>query len=156
MKRFNLIVILLLFTWFCQPMKAVEWEARTGISYAGIWGLHTEALVGFPISDFFQIRPGILLHTVHKKDIGYDTKFRIGVNVPVYASFRIPLGEICKLRLEVGPYVGAEKSNLHLGASTGLAFERSHWSWGVSYFGNCVNNKTQQLHLSVGYNFSCK
>lgn len=154
MKYFKFIVVLLAFIWICQPMRAVEWEARTGVSLSDTWGLHIAALAGFPVSESFQIKPGLFLHTIQGETCASSGDFQIGANIPVYASFRVPMGEICKLRLEAGPYIGAEKSNLHIGGSAGIGMERLRWSWGISYFGNCLNNKAQQFHLSVGYNFS--
>lgn len=147
------IVVSLILICLCvtQSVKAVEWEARTGVSVSDTWGLHTAVLVGIPLSNAWQIRPGVWLHTDQESD---SPDNRIGINIPIYASYRISMGNSLKLRLEAGPYVGMNY-NFQIGPSVGVGIEKSHWYWGASFFADC-KHKEAQLNASVGYNFSCK
>lgn len=148
-NRFILLFILLAYSYV---LKAVELEGRTGISASGTWGLHTGAYLGFPLSSSFAIRPGFLLHTVEWDSYRPADDWRIGLIVPVYASFRFPLSEKTNLRTDLGPYFGVG-DDVHLGGSVEAGVEIRRFYIGAGYFQNAIGDSDYQLNFSVGYTF---
>lgn len=145
--------LLFLFLTLSLSSQAIELEGRTGISLAaGNWGLHTAAYLGIPVSSRFAIRPGVLLHTVEWNSPRQANKWGIGVNIPVFASFRIPLSEKVRVRLDAGPYLGIAHEG-QLGGAAEVGVEVGKIYLGGGYFQNCLHNSHAQLNLSVGYTF---
>lgn len=150
MNMKKVLLLLVLLSAF-QCMKAIELEPRMGIGHVNNWGLHVGAYVSFPRSDLFAIQTGALLNTGNSM-IKHE-RWDIGINIPVYASFRIPVSDAAKVRLNVGPYVGVASQTAHLGlsAEAGVEFKRIYL--GVGCFQNCVDGQDTTLNLSVGYKF---
>lgn len=148
-----LLLLLLLPAFHC--VKAIELEPRTGFSNVHNWGLHMGAYVSFPTSDLFAIQTGALLYTGTFVD-NYRV-WNIGLNIPVYASFRIPVSNTAKIRLNAGPYIGLAQQNGqdgHLGVSAEAGVEFHRIYIGAGCFQNCFNEQETQLNLSVGYKFA--
>lgn len=146
------LVFILVFFSFAYPLKAIELEGRTGVSVSGNWGLHTGAYLGIPVSSRFAVRPGFLLHTVEWDSYRPADDWRIGLIVPVYASFRFPLNEKMSLRTDVGPYVGIG-DEVHLGGAVEAGVEFGRVYVGAGYFQNAIGDTDYQLNFSVGYKF---
>lgn len=136
-------------------VKAIELEPRAGVSYApNVLGLHIGAFASFQLMEKFFIQPGILLNTVGSGTLDDSLdQWKIGLNIPVYASFRLPVNETTHIRLNVGPYVGAAASLLSLGATGEVGVEIKKIYIGAAYFQNCINGAGAQLNLSVAYKF---
>lgn len=78
--------------------KGIELEPRIGASYSDVWGLHLGAMASFKMSDLFYIQPGALINTVsgtYKKSGDWN----FGLDIPLYASFQIPVNNALKVRL---------------------------------------------------------
>lgn len=150
MRKYIFLVFLSMFC-FLPSLEAVEIEGRAGVSIANMWGLHLGAYTRIPVSELFSVRTGVLLHTSEWSKDGRDN-WNIGCNIPVYASFSIPLGHPAKLRLNVGPYIGAGNS-FRLGATGEAGIEWKRYYVGLACFQNCVNDKITQGNLSFGYRF---
>lgn len=146
------VVLLLLLISVFQLIKAVELEPRMGVSNVHSWGVHMGALVLFPTSNLFAIQTGAQLYTGILVD--NNKVWNIGLNIPMYASFRIPVSNSAKIIFNVGPYVGFEPNIGHFGASAETGIEFNRFFVGVGYFKNCINNKEDQLNMSVGYKFT--
>lgn len=149
-KKRTFIIVLSMLSLF-SSLRAVEIEGRVGFSLADMWGLHIGAYTRIPVSGSFAIQTGLLLHTSEWEGNARDN-WNIGVNIPVYASFSLPMGESAKLRLNVGPYVGAGNS-LRLGATGEAGVEWKRYYIGLACFQNCVNDQITQGNLSFGYRF---
>lgn len=147
------VLFFFLFLSFSFAGKAIQWEARTGLSISGNWGLHTSAYMGIPVSSLFALRPAVILHTVEGNSYQAADKWHIGVLVPVFASFRIPVHEKMNLRLDAGPYVGTGKQP-HYGGAAEAGMEVGRIYVGAGYFQKFGNGSHSQLNLSVGYKFT--
>ncbi|RHJ94057.1 hypothetical protein [Parabacteroides bouchesdurhonensis] len=135
-----------------QLVKAVELEPRIGLSCSHKWGLQTGALLGFKVTDKFFIQPGVLLYSgdYWKRN---TSKWDMGFNIPVYASFRLPVSEVTKIRLNAGPYLGiASLGRLGVSAEAGIDIKKVFV--GIAVFQNCITDKNTQLGASIGYRFS--
>lgn len=148
----KIFLLLLLFSMF-QSIKAVELEPRTGLSVVHNWGLHMGAFVSLPTSNLFAIQTGGLLYTGNR-EYQNGGHCNIGLNIPVYGSFRIPVSNTARIRLNAGPYVGIAQRDLHLGVSAEAGVEFNRIYIGAGCFQNCVNQQETQLNLSVGYKFT--
>lgn len=151
------LILLLIFlasshSYASNGIEGIELEGRTGISASGIWGLHTGAYLGVPLSSLFAIRPALLLHTVEWCSYRPADGWRIGLIVPVYGSFRFPLSEKTNLRTDIGPYFGVG-DDAHLGGAAEVGVEIRRFYIGVGYFQNAIGNSDNQLNFSVGYQF---
>lgn len=82
--------------------KTIDLEARAGILGGDVFGLQAGAYINFPQSTLFSIQTGLLLHTANQWTIRSSDTWDIDLNVPVYASFHIPLSEKTNLRLNGG------------------------------------------------------
>lgn len=133
-------------------VQATDIEARTGILAGDVWGLQAGAYINFPQSKLFSIQTGLLLHTANRWTVRNADNLDIDLNVPVYASFHIPLNEKTNLRLNGGAYVGTGH-DLHLGATADVGVEVKRLYVGVNYFQNCINSQELQFGVSVGYRF---
>lgn len=134
-------------------VQAADIEARTGVMAGDVWGLHAGAYINFPQSKLFSIQTGLLLHTANRWSLGSADTWDIDFNVPVYASFHIPLSEKTNLRLNGGAYIGTGNS-WQIGATADVGVEVKRLFVGVSCFQNCINNQEFLLGISVGYKFA--
>lgn len=151
MKK-NLIIAGFIFSVIFNNVQAADIEARTGIMSGEVWGLHAGAYMNFPQSELFSIQSGVLLHTANVPAVKYSDIWDIDFNVPVYASFHIPLSEKTNLRLNGGAYIGTGNS-WQIGATADVGVEVKRLFVGVNCFQNCINNQEFLLGISVGYKF---
>ena len=143
---------------FCVLMvqaKDIELEPRIGVTSAATnrfdMGFHIGGMVSFGLSDRFAIQPGVLMNVVETEDT-YDN---IGVAIPVYASWRVPLKKV-NLRLNAGPYMEF-KGGTNVGASLEAGVEYKQFYTGVAYFQDILSPRSVLLNLSFGYKFKvCK
>ena len=77
---------------------------------------------------------------------------RIGVNLPVYMQYRLPINDRLKMNINVGPYFGIASVG-QIGVASKIGFDISRINFSLSYFQNCVTDKFAVLGLSVGYKF---
>lgn len=138
---------------FSLSSQAIEWEGRAGLSVSGYWGLHVSAYAGIPVSSRFAVRPGLMLHTVEWDSYRPTDNWRIGLIIPVYASFRFPLYGKTNLRVDAGPYFGVS-NECHLGGAAEVGVEIGKIYLGGGFYQNCVGDTDSQFNLSVGYKFS--
>lgn len=101
MKKTLVLLGILLSSVFSQ-VQAADIEARAGILGGDVFGLQAGAYINFPQSTLFSIQTGLLLHTANQWTIRSSDTWDIDLNVPVYASFHIPLSEKTNLRLNGG------------------------------------------------------
>lgn len=135
-----------------QLVKSIELEPRAGIGGVYEWGLHAGAYVSFPVSNVFAIQTGGLLYSGDNWK-NSSSKWNIGLNIPVYASFRLPVSQTTNIRLSAGPYVGiASLGQLGFSAETGVEVKKVYI--GAAIFQNCLNKKDTQVGISVGYKFA--
>ena len=92
-------------------------------------------------------------------DSGSNHLFRIenaklGVSIPLYASYLIPVNRVMNIRMNVGPFVG--RSSLQFNAGTavegGLEFYRFYA--GFFWFKDIAGENYSRVNLSVGYRFT--
>lgn len=145
------ILLFLLLLPIFQSMQAIELEPRTGFSNVHNWGLQMGAYVSFPTSNLFAIQTGALLYTGNREN---NKVWNIGLNIPVYASFRIPVSNATRIRLNAGPYIGLAEQNGQLGVSAEAGVEFNRIYIGAGCFQNCFNEQEMQLNVSVGYKFA--
>lgn len=150
MKKTLVLMGFILSSIFSQ-VQAADIEARTGIMGGDVWGLHAGAYINFPQSKLFSIQTGLLFHTANESAI-FNSTWGIDLNIPVYASFHIPLSEKTNLRLNGGAYIGTGNS-WQIGATADVGVEVKRLFVGVSCFQNCINNQEFLLGISVGYKF---
>lgn len=153
MKRLFLLIGFILS--FLVKTHAADIEARTGILGGDVWGLHAGAYINFPQSSLFSIQTGVLLHTANRGAIGNSNTWDIDFNVPLYASFHIPLKEKANLRLNGGAYFGTGPQ-VQLGATAEVGVEVKRAFVGVNCFQNCINEQEFLFGISVGYKFKLK
>lgn len=151
MKKTFLLLGILLSSIFAQ-VQAADIEARTGIMGGDVWGLHAGGYINFPQSKLFSIQTGLLLHTANRAGFRNSDTWDIDLNVPVYASFHLPLSEKANLRLNGGAYLGTG-SELQLGATAEVGVEVKRVFAGVNCFQNCINEQEFLFGVSVGYKF---
>lgn len=132
-------------------IQATDIEVRTGIMGGDVFGLQTGAYINFPQSKLFSVQTGLLFQTASQLFRNADT-WDIDLNIPVYASFHIPLNEKVNLRLSGGAYLGLERE-LHLGATADIGVEIKRLYVGINCFQNCINSQGFLLGASVGYKF---
>ena len=149
MKKLFVLLILLL---FFGRSQATDIEARTGILGGDGWGLQIGAYINFPQSTLFSIQTGVLLHTANRSAIGNSDTWDIDFNIPVYASFHIPLKEKANLRLNGGAYFGTGPE-VQVGATAEVSVEMKRVFVGVNCFQNCINEQEFLFGLYVGYKF---
>ncbi len=133
-------------------LQAADIEARTGIMGGDVWGLHAGAYINFPQSSLFSIQTGLLLHTANQWTVRNADTWDIDLNVPVYASFHLPLSEKANLRLNGGAYIGTGHE-LQVGATADVGVEVKRLFVGVNCFQNCINSQEFLFGVSVGYKF---
>lgn len=153
MKRLFLLIGFILS--FLGKIHATDIEARTGIMGGDVWGLHAGAYINFPQSSLFSIQTGVLLHTANRGAIGNSNTWDIDFNIPVYASFHIPLKEKANLRLNGGAYFGTGPQ-IQVGATAEVGVEVKRVFVGVNCFQNCINEQEFLFGISVGYKFKLK
>ena len=151
MKKTLVLIVIALFSVF-NCVQAADIEARTGIMGGDVWGLHAGAYINFPQSTLFSIQTGVLLHTANRSAIGNSDTWDIDFNIPVYASFHIPLKEKANLRLNGGAYFGTGPE-VQVGATAEVGVEMKRVFVGVNFFQNCINEQEFLFGLSVGYKF---
>lgn len=132
-------------------IQATDIEARTGIMGGDVFGLQTGVYINFPQSKLFSVQTGLLFQTASQLFRNADT-WDIDLNIPVYASFHIPLNEKVNLRLNGGAYFGLERE-LHLGATADIGVEVKRLFVGINCFQNCINSQGFLFGASVGYKF---
>lgn len=148
-----LLLMLVIMVCVAGNAKTIDLEARTGIMGGDVWGLHAGAYLNFPQSSLFSIQTGVLLHTANVSVAKYSDTWDIDLNVPVYASFHIPLSEKTNLRLNGGAYIGTGHT-MQLGATADVGVEVKRLFVGVNCFQNCINEQEFLLGVSVGYKFA--
>ena len=154
MKKVLLLSVLMMMLCTVGNAKGIELEPRVGASYTKHWGIHAGALASYSLSESFYLQPGILLHTVGGSERDQRIRnWKLGLDVPLYASFRIPLNEETKVRLNAGPYVGF-LSRLCMGTAVETGVEYRKYYLGVSWFQNFVNENCARLNFSIGYKFA--
>lgn len=151
MKKTLVLLGILLSSVFSQ-VQAADIEARTGIMGGGVWGLQAGAYINFPQSKLFSIQTGLLFHTANESAI-FNSTWGIDLNIPVYASFHVPLSEKANLRLNGGAYLGTG-SELQVGATADVGIEVKRLFVGVNCFQNCINEQEFLFGVSVGYKFA--
>ena len=151
MKRLVLLMLVLL-PFVAQQSKAIGIEARTGVSYCGITGLHAGAYLDFPQSKLFSIQTGLLLHTVGGHVFPEYRDFDLNIFVPVYASFHLPASEKTKIRLNAGAYVGTG-NRVQLGPTAEVGVELKRFYIGAHCFQSFVDFTDTQLGVTFGYSF---
>lgn len=132
--------------------KTIELEPRAGVGYSNLFGIHAGVLASMSFTNHFFIQSGLIANSLDGTSMGYTGDFSFGLNLPIYASWRLPLNETTKLRLNAGPYVGIGDVG-HLGATAEAGVEFKRFYVGASYFQDCLNDKDLQLNISVGYKF---
>lgn len=152
MKKTLALLGIMLSSLFSQ-VQAADIEARTGIMGGDVWGLQAGAYLNFPQSSLFSIQTGVLLHTANVPVVKYSDTWDIDLNVPVYASFHIPLSEKTNLRLNGGAYIGTGHT-MQLGATADVGVEVKRLFVGVNCFQNCINQQEFLFGVSVGYKFA--
>lgn len=151
------IISLFVFT-FCVLMvqaKDIEMEPRIGVTSAATnsfdMGFHIGGMLSFGLSGRFAIQPGVLMNVVKTEDT-YDN---IGVAIPVYASWRVPVKKV-NLRLNAGPYMEF-KGDTNVGVSLEAGVEYKRFYAGMAYFQDILSPRSVLLNLSFGYKFKvCK
>lgn len=135
--------------------KDIEVEPRIGVTTAATnnfdLGFHAGGMVSFYLSDQFAIQPGVLMDVVNTN----ETNESIGVLIPVYASWRIPVKKV-NVRLNAGPYMEF-KGNTNAGVSLEAGVEYKRFYAGMAYFQDILSPRSVLLNLSFGYKFKvCK
>lgn len=150
MKRILLLIgfVLSLFT----SAQAADIEARTGVMGGDVWGLHVGALVSFRVSDIFYFQPGALVNTV-SGEYNKPGDWNFGMDIPLYASFRMSVDGAMKVRLNAGPFIGLS-SPASLGTAVEGGIEYHKYYVGVSWMQNLINENSARLHFSIGYKFA--
>lgn len=150
MKRILLLIgfVLSLFT----SAQAADIEARTGVMGGDVWGLHMGALVSFRVSDIFYFQPGALVNTV-SGEYNKPGDWNFGMDIPLYASFRMSVDGAMKVRLNAGPFIGLS-SPASLGTAVEGGIEYHKYYVGVSWMQNLINENSARLHFSIGYKFA--
>lgn len=148
------VLLLMLLLCTVGNAKTIDLEPRVGASYTRHWGIHIGALASYSLSNTFYSQPGVLIHTVGGSDrdqrIG---NWKLGLDVPLYAPFRMPLNDVTKIRLNAGPYLGwSSRMNLGTAVETGAEFRKMYV--GISWLQNFVNQNCARLHFSIGYKFA--
>lgn len=155
MIKKTLVLMGIILSSFFSYVHATDIEARTGIMGGDVWGLHAGAYINFPQSSLFSIQTGVLLHTANRGAIGNTNTWDIDFNIPVYASFHIPLKEKANLRLNGGAYFGTGPQ-IQVGATVEVGVEVKRVFVGVNCFQNCINEQEFLFGISVGYKFKLK
>lgn len=153
MKRVLLLSVLMILLCTVGNAKDIELEPRAGVSYTtSIWGIHAGALMSLQLSDKFYFQPGFLINTV--SEFSYKANgWKLGLDIPLYASFRVPVSNAAKLRFNAGPFVGIS-SRISMGTAVETGVEYRKYYIGASWFQNFVDQNCARLNLSVGYKFA--
>ncbi|WP_455639229.1 hypothetical protein [Parabacteroides sp.] len=152
MKKALLVSVLMLTLCVAVNAKGIELEPRAGASYSRVGGLHLGVLVSFRISDMFYFQPGALINTV-SGTYNKTGDWNFGMDVPLYASLRIPVNNAVKVRLNAGPFVGLS-SPVSFGTALETGVEYHNYYVGVSWLQNIINENCARLHFSIGYKFA--
>lgn len=152
MKRILLLSVLMILLCIAGNAKGIELEPRAGVSYSRVWGIHVGALTSLELSDRFYFQPGFLVNTVSEFS-GKADGCKFGLDIPLYASYRIPVSNTAKVRLNVGPFAGIS-SQISLGTALEAGIEYRKCYIGASWFQNFVDRNCARLNLSVGYKFA--
>lgn len=152
MKKTLVLLGIVLSSVFSQ-VQAADIEARTGILAGDVFGLQSGAYINFPQSQLFSVQTGLLLHTADKWGSRNVDDWDIYLNVPVYASFHIPLSGKTNLRLNGGAYLGIG-NELQVGATADVGVEVKRLYIGANCFQNCINSQEFLFGVSVGYKFN--
>ena len=132
-------------------INGIELQPYSGIIYSHKWGLQTGADIGFPLKNNFYFQTGLMFYSNPAPTYSYDD-CRIGVNLPVYMQYRLPINDRLKMNINVGPYFGIASVG-QIGVASKIGFDISRINFSLSYFQNCVTDKFAVLGLSVGYKF---
>ena len=122
------IIISLLLLIFSFSVKGIELQPYSGIVYSNKWGLQTGADIGFPLKNNFYFQTGLMLYSNPESTCSYDD-WRIGVNLPVYMQYRLPINNKVKMNINVGPYLGiASVGQIGVASKIGLDISRISFS----------------------------
>lgn len=152
MKKVFIVGLLSLFSLSNLQAKTIELEPRAGVGISHLFGIHAGVLGSIGLTNNFFLQSGLLANSLDEAWKRNSGNFTFGVNLPIYASWRLPINEGTKIRLNAGPYVGFGAEG-HLGATAEVGFEFKRFYTGASYFQNCINDKNSQFNLSFGYKF---
>ena len=145
-----IISLFLLISSLC--VRGIELQPSSGIIYSHKWGLQTGADIGFPLKNNFYLQTGLMLYSNPEPTYSYDD-WRIGVNLPIYIQYRLPISNKLKMNINVGPYLGiASIGQIGVACKMGIDVSKVNLSFG--YYQNCVTDKFAVLGLSVGYKFT--
>lgn len=145
------IIISLFFLVSSLYMEAVELQPYSGVVFSHKLGLQTGADIIFPMKNNFYFQTGLMFYSNPKPTYSYDD-CRIGINLPVYMQYRLPINNKLKMNINVGPYLGIASVG-HIGVACKMGLDISKVNCSLSYFQNCVTDKVAVLGLSVGYKF---
>lgn len=146
------VIILLFLSTYCFSQKArIEFQPYAGFVYEKGFGVQMGGDVSFPVTSYFCIQSGLLFS--NDRSIEYrNPKWKIAINIPVFASFRLPVSEHLKVRMNVGPYGGIASVG-QFGCAVGVGLEIENLYVGTTYYQNCITNKNYQIGLLAGYRF---
>ena len=145
------IIISLLLLISSLSVKGIELQPYSGIIYSHKWGLQTGADISFPLKNNFYFQTGLMLYSNPEPTYSYDD-WRIGVNLPIYMQYRLPINNKLRININVGPYLGIASVG-QIGVACKMGIDISRVNLGLSYYQNCVTDKCAVLGLSVGYKF---
>lgn len=100
----KIIISLLLFvSSLCTYAKGFELQPYSGFLYSDKWGLQTGSDIGFLLKNNFYFQAGLMFYS-NPKPVYSSTNWKIGVNLPVYMQYRLPISDRLKMNVNVGPY----------------------------------------------------
>ncbi len=148
----KIIISLLLFvSSLCTYAKGFELQPYSGFLYSDKWGLQTGSDIGFLLKNNFYFQAGLMFYS-NPKPVYSSTNWKIGVNLPVYMQYRLPISDRLKMNVNVGPYFGISSVG-QIGVASKIGFDISKVNLSFCYFQNCITDKFAVLGLSVGYKF---
>ena len=157
MKR---VLLLMMIVALCavENVRAIDLEARAGLGYFGYyghWDMHLGALASFQMLDKFYLRPGIFLNLDSgSQDLFSLSNAKLGVTVPLYASYILPVTRVMNIRMNVGPFVGRSRLAFNVGTAVEAGLEYRKYYAGFFWFKDIAGNDYSRVNLSIGYKFS--
>ncbi len=143
-------------------------------------GFNAGFILDVPVSESFYVQPG-LYYTQKNFEI-YETTWRDSywtctqglVELPILASYRLPLTDDIQLQINAGPYasvrlngnssdgdsyyVNGSEFDAGLQVGTGILYDKHYYAgigyeWGFVGQGHPDDCKYKNLFISIGYNF---
>lgn len=151
-NRLLYVIILLFISIVCfSQKKAIEFQPYAGFVYDKNFGVQMGGDLSYPITKYFYIQSGLLFYNERGVE-GRNPKWKIAINLPVFASFRFPVCDNLKIRINAGPYGGIASVG-QFGCAVGIGFEMKNIYLGTTYYQNCITDKNSQIGLLMGYRF---